>query len=264
MKYSERRSVWHSIRNEFCFEYAHLSLNLTRKLQLAHYSQCGRCGRIVCQLDGCETLPPLNKEEAEKRKEERKRKAKEKFNIIKKQKASNNLADPFLIGAKQLLLSPKKIFSLNAGDDQSKAASMLSKAETKKLISLASKRKKKQAMVQNASKVTDNIENIKQYLELQHYNFHRPSKPAEDSTFSVHREKPGRRTFVYTPVIPFLTKKPALMDHNVTPASKFISHHEQAIRLVKHGKKYGRKCRSMLQDTYPNYNISEQGKYIQN
>ena len=52
------------------------------------------------------------------------------------------------------------------------------------------------------------------------------------------------------------------MDHNITPASKYISHHEQAIRLVKQGKKYGRKCRSMLQDTYPNYNISEQGKYI--
>lgn len=94
LKYSERRSVWHSIRNEFCFEYAHLSLNLTRKLQLAHYNQCGRCGRIghdaldpfVCQLDGCETLPPLNKEEAEKRKEERKEKQKRNSTYLKSKK----------------------------------------------------------------------------------------------------------------------------------------------------------------------------------
>ena len=78
VKCSERRAVWHSIRNEFCFEYANISLTLTRKLQTAHYSQCGRCGRtthdaldsFVCPLDGFDSLPPLNQEDEDKRKEE--------------------------------------------------------------------------------------------------------------------------------------------------------------------------------------------------
>ena len=271
VKYSERRAVWHSIRNEFCFEYANISLNLTRKLQTAHYSQCGRCGRtthdaldsFVCPLDGFDSLPPLNQEDEDKRKEERKRKAKEKMNLFKKTNTNNNiLANALLFGS----ISPKKIFSLNAGDDQSKAETMLSAVERTKMLNLASRRKKKQTELQNAKKTVDTMESVQEYLNQQHEEFHRtfqhhPTKPTADNT--KYREKPGRRTFIYTPVIPFLSKTPEFEGQHIIPAAtKDKPYHEQAIKLIKHGKKYGRKCRSMLQETYPNFNISEKGKYI--
>ena len=86
-KYAERRETWHNIRNGFCKTYSDISLPLTRKLQIMHYSQCGRCGRIghdaldpfVCPLNGFESLPPLNEEEDRKKMEERKAMAKEKL-----------------------------------------------------------------------------------------------------------------------------------------------------------------------------------------
>ena len=70
-------------------------------------------------------------------------------------------------GANKIALSPKKIFSLNAGDDQSKAENMLSRIQRNKLISLASKRKERQTSKKNASKVIDNIQSIKEYLKVQ-------------------------------------------------------------------------------------------------
>ena len=78
-------------------------------------SQCGRCGRIghdaldpfVCQLNGFESLPPLNEEEDRKKMEERKAMNKKKLvSRFASPKSSKNFHSLSL----KLSQSPKKYF----------------------------------------------------------------------------------------------------------------------------------------------------------
>ena len=89
------------------------------------------------------------------------------MNLFKKTNTNNNiLANALLFGS----ISPKKIFSLNAGDDQSKAETMLSAVERTKMLNLASRRKKKQTELQNAKKTVDTMESVQEYFTSHSYD----------------------------------------------------------------------------------------------
>ena len=270
-KYAERRETWHNIRNGFCKTYSDISLPLTRKLQIMHYSQCGRCGRIghdaldpfVCPLNGFESLPPLNEEEDRKKMEERKAMAKEK---LVSRFASPKSSKKFHSLSLKLSQSPKKIFSLNAGDDNSKINEMLTTYQRKRMLNLALQRKKaKEERKPTVNHVLEKIEASQNSITKSGGQVMIPMKPpCKDgegvaSKSSRAGRRYSRRNVVFTPIIPF-QQIPEIREQN-EPLKQEISRHEQAIMLVKQKTKYGRTCRSMLRDTYPNLNLSENAKF---
>ena len=270
-KYGERRNTWHSIRNGFCKTYSNISLALTRKLQTLHYGQCGRCGRLghdaldsfVCPLNGFESLPPLNEDEDRKRMEERKDMAKKK---LASRFASPKSSKNFHLLSLELTKSPKRIFSLNAGDDNSKVNAMLTTYQRKKMVNLALERKKskeerKPNMTHELEKIGASLHSITNAIGQGII----PMKPSGKDGEGVYSrgsragKRYSRRNVVFTPIIPF-QQTPEVREQDQHAAQK-MSRHEQAITLVKQEKKYGRRCRSMLRDTYPNLNLSENAKF---
>jgi hypothetical protein len=192
--------------------------------------------------------------------EERKAMAKEK---LVSRFASPKSSKKFHSLSLKLSQSPKKIFSLNAGDDNSKINEMLTTYQRKRMLNLALQRKKAKEERQPA--VNHVLETSLNSITKSGGQIMIPTKPLYNDGEGVASKgsragrRYSRRNVVFTPIIPF--QQISEISEQNEPLTQKMSRHEQAITLVKQKTKYGRTCRSMLRDTYPNLNLSENAKF---
>ena len=264
--YATRRLKWHDVRIAFCKTYSDLTLCLTRKVQLAHYAQCGKCGRsthdaldtYMCPSNGVDGMPPLSSEEIQ-------RKDKKQFAL-----------DTMKYKETSKLLPDKVSFPLNSSATPLPSLkppapsndTLFSSDEREKMLRLAAERcrKHRQKQQQNEDDIFG-MDQIQKESAVQPVEYaHTPARPA-----TMSHSKPGavmhhRRRVVYTPLIPFLDPSPTpderhgmdLTTHNMQVLS---NRHQQAITLNTNGPKYGHHCKIMLTEKYPHLSIAESHKY---
>ena len=264
--YATRRLKWHDVRLAFCKTYSDLTLCLTRKVQLTHYAQCGKCGRsthdaldtYMCPSNGVDGMPPLSSEEIQRKDKKKialdvmRMKQRSKLLLSKLSCPPNSCATPLPV-----LKPPTPSSDI-----------LFSSDERKEMLRLAAERcrKQRQQQHQNEDDLVG-LAQIKKQSALQPTEY--PFIPAKPTT--IPRAKPGvvmhhRRRVVYTPLIPFLDPSPTPegrhgMDVTTNSLQTLGHRHQQAITLNTNGPKYGHHCKSMLTEKYPHLSIAESQKF---